>query len=235
MRQQSPSRQCLRFKLTRTKHQVVSHRVGTCVHVPRRLLGHRTEMDTHPRKVPTEALLHLQTQRRLKGTASAGQDILDAGGSGRSFTSELSRDALDTRRLAGHGLRRRCQHLAGNPVRFLFVDVPWFIDLQLGSDHTKFQKSRYGPIPDRSLQKRDLVNGRPCRPRRLGLVSPRSRTVLGLARRASFSSAGAHLLVDYPTVAENVIQSGFALGTHREKALRTPRSVPEASSFSPKL
>ena len=30
------------------------------------------------------------------------------------------------------GMRRRCHHLIGDPVRFLFVDIPRLVDLEFG-------------------------------------------------------------------------------------------------------
>src|SRR5262245_28961773 len=48
MRQQSPTFTCLRFKLTRTKHHVVSYRVGAGAQIPRGLLGGRAGMYAHP-------------------------------------------------------------------------------------------------------------------------------------------------------------------------------------------
>jgi hypothetical protein len=59
VRQQSPSLARVRFELPRTKHQIVSYRVGTRIHIPRRLLGSRAGMHVHSRKVPAKALLHL--------------------------------------------------------------------------------------------------------------------------------------------------------------------------------
>ena len=39
VRQEPASLQCRRRKLSRTEHDVVSHCVGVCAHVARRLLG----------------------------------------------------------------------------------------------------------------------------------------------------------------------------------------------------
>jgi hypothetical protein len=128
---QSPSLARVRFEFTRTKHQVVSHCVGTRIHIPRRLLGGGGGMHAHPRKVVAKPLLHLLAQCRLEWLAGTGQSVLHTGGCRSSLIGRSPSHAL----AADWGRRWRCQDLIGDPVCFLFVDIPRLVYFELSLDH----------------------------------------------------------------------------------------------------
>jgi hypothetical protein len=107
VREQSSSLTRVRFELARTKHQVVSYRVGTRIHIPRRLLGSRAGMHAHPRKVEAKAPFHFPLYRRVERLACAGQGVVHTGRGDSGFIDRLRDNALDTRCAAdGRGLRR---------------------------------------------------------------------------------------------------------------------------------
>ena len=80
MGKQPPPLVCPLCKLIRAKHNVVSYRVRTGVHIPHRLLGSRAGMHPHAGKVVAEALLHVLPHRRFQRPAEAGKDSVYAGG-----------------------------------------------------------------------------------------------------------------------------------------------------------
>ena len=63
-------------KPTLTKDDVATDRIGTRVHVPRRLLGGRAGMHAHSGKVVAEAPFHILPKRRIQRPARAGEDAV---------------------------------------------------------------------------------------------------------------------------------------------------------------
>ena len=52
----------------------------------------------------------------------------------------------------------RCQDVPGNSVCFLFVAISRLVNLELGLDHSRFEKSLHLAVADRFLKKRNLVD-----------------------------------------------------------------------------
>ncbi|MDP2782639.1 hypothetical protein [Devosia sp.] len=71
-----------------------------------------------------ETLAHLVLQRWIKRSATAGKNAIYASGSGTIVSSRMSGESLDAWGCATHdGMCRRCQHLIGNPIGFLFQRI----------------------------------------------------------------------------------------------------------------
>src|SRR5688572_27534935 len=125
---------CLRTrcKLTGAENNMVANCVGNGVHVARRLLGAGVRMHPHPRKIAAETLLHIPAQRRLERPPMSSENALDTARHRIFVHGTFPGVALDAwRRAANAGMRGLCQHLIGDAVGFLLVDIRCPADAEL--------------------------------------------------------------------------------------------------------
>src|SRR5712664_2164880 len=90
-------------------------------------------MHPHPAEVVAEALLHVVAQHWLQQFARADKGLIYTGRRGIHMPGRLHGKALDAWWCAADRLMyRRRQHLMGDPVCFLFVDISGLANLEFG-------------------------------------------------------------------------------------------------------
>ncbi len=135
MREQAPAFMGGRHEAAATEHDVMPHRVGVGIHVPRRLPGDRTRMHSNTREVVAEMWFHECSRRRIERLAGPAQCFVDD-----ERYCGLSHGASPPGYATGRAaleLRLRCPHyLFGNAVCFLFIVIALAFNRRLRLDHS---------------------------------------------------------------------------------------------------
>src|SRR5262245_30553341 len=119
----------MRNVFSAAKCDVLTDCISMGVHIARRLRGRAIDMNAYLRKVVAEALLHVLPQFWIQWPAVTRKRLVYTGGCLIRLIAASSYVALDRRCcLPNIRMSCRCQHLVGNPICFLFVEITWLIN-----------------------------------------------------------------------------------------------------------